>query len=209
MINQQGQQVHENMQTGTIPQQLNHGGHEFFDLSEVLSSAISAMNQYTLVKDHIKDQELRNILDRQLAFMQQEYNTTLESFKTGSKPSVSTKTYNMKEDNDFIYGLKPSQPKKPVQSASELGDQCISYLMLNTVKSAAPMKAKAALECTNPVVRRVLADSVPNCIEMAYEISLYQNKHHYYQVPQLKQEDMQQLLNSFAPAQGMQGGMTH
>ena len=65
------------------------------------------------------------------------------------------------------------------------------------------MKTMAALETTNPVVRRVLADSVPNCIEMAYEISLYQNKHHYYQVPQLAQQDMQQLLNSFAPAQGM------
>jgi spore coat protein CotF len=60
----------------------------------------------------------------------------------------------------------------------------------------------SALETTNPVVRRVLADSVPNCIEMAYEISLYQNKHHYYQVPQLAQQDMQQMLNSFAPVQG-------
>ena len=60
------------------------------------------------------------------------------------------------------------------------------------------MKTMAALETTNPVVRRVLADSVPNCIEMAYELSIYQNKHHYYQVPQLAQQDMQQLLNSFA-----------
>lgn len=58
----------------------------------------------------------------------------------------------------------------------------------------------AALETTNPVVRRVLADSVPNCIEMAYELSIYQNKHHYYQVPQLAQQDMQQILNAYAPA---------
>ena len=64
------------------------------------------------------------------------------------------------------------------------------------------MKTMAALETTNAVVRRVLADSVPNCIEMAYEISLYQNKHHYYQVPQLAQQDMQQMVNSFEPAQG-------
>ncbi|HEX6594725.1 MAG TPA: spore coat protein, partial [Bacillota bacterium] len=43
--------------------------------------------------------------------------------------------------------------------------------------------------------------------EMAYEVFLYQNKHHYYQVPQLQQQDMQELINSFAPIQG--GTMTH
>jgi len=36
---------------------------------------------------------------------------------------------------------------------------------------------------------------------MAYKISLYQNKHHYYQVPQLAQQDVQQIINAFAPAQ--------
>lgn len=61
----------------------------------------------------------------------------------------------------------------------------------------------AACEITNPVVRRVFSATIPNCIEMAYELSIYQNKHHYYQVPQLAQQDMQQLLNAFAPAQGM------
>ena len=60
------------------------------------------------------------------------------------------------------------------------------------------MKTMAATETCNPVVRRVFADSVPNCIEMAYELAIYQNKHHYYQVPQLAAQDMQQLLNSFA-----------
>jgi spore coat protein CotF len=67
----------------------------------------------------------------------------------------------------------------------------------------------AALETTNPVVRRVLADSVPNCIEMAYELSSYQNKNHYYQVPQLSQQDMNQMQNAFAPAQGMPQNMNN
>jgi spore coat protein CotF len=50
------------------------------------------------------------------------------------------------------------------------------------------MKAMAACEITNPVVRRVFSATIPNCIEMAYELSIYQNKHHYYQVPQLAQQ---------------------
>jgi spore coat protein CotF len=202
MMENQSGQTHQNMHTGNIPPQMNHGGHEVFDVQEVLTGAIDALNTYTLLSPHVKDPELKDILNRQFQFMQQEYNTTVECFKTGQDPSTPTQSYKMNQGNDFVYGLKPSQPKKPFQSASEMTDECISSLMLGAVKASAPMKTMAALETTNPVVRRVLADSVPNCIEMAYEISLYQNKHHYYQVPQLAQQDMQQMVNAFAPAQG-------
>ncbi|MBT2645169.1 spore coat protein [Bacillus sp. ISL-34] len=198
--NQQGQ-VHQNMQTGAIPPQMNHGGHEVFDVHEVLSGAIGTLNTYTLLRQHVQDQELLNILDRQYQFIQEEYNISLECFQSGQDPSKPTQSYKMNQGNDFIYGLTPTQPKKPLQSVSEITDECISAMMLGAVKSAASMKAMAALEITNPVVRRVFADSVPNCIEMAYEISLYQNKHHYYQVPQLAQQDMLQMMNSYAPAQ--------
>ncbi|MFS0597498.1 spore coat protein [Peribacillus frigoritolerans] len=205
---QQGQ-VHQNMQTGAIPPQLNHGGHEVFDVHEVLSGAIGTLNTYTLLRQHVQDQELLDILDRQYQFIQDEYNISLECFQTGQDPSKPTQSYKMNQGNDFIYGLTPTQPKKPLQSVSEITDECISGLMLAAVKSAASMKAMAALEITNPVVRRVFADSVPNCIEMAYEISIYQNKHHYYQVPQLAQQDMQLMMNSYAPAQGNNNNMSH
>ncbi|MEV5040250.1 spore coat protein [Peribacillus frigoritolerans] len=205
---QQGQ-VHQNMQTGAIPPQLNHGGHEVFDVHEVLSGAIGTLNTYTLLRQHVQDQELLDILDRQYQFIQDEYNISLECFQTGQDPSKRTESYKMNQGNDFIYGLTPTQPKKPLQSVSEITDECISGLMLGAVKSSASMKAMAALEITNPVVRRVFADSVPNCIEMAYEISIYQNKHHYYQVPQLAQQDMQQMMNSYAPAQGNNNNMSH
>lgn len=213
MQNQQGQ-THQNMHTGNIPQQMNHGGHEVLDVSEVLSGSIGTMDQYTMLRQHVKDQELMGILDRQYQFMQQEYNTTVDCFKTGQDPAVPTQSYKMTQNNDFIYGLTPSQPKKPVQSAGELTDECVSGMMLGAVKSSASMKTMAAMETTNPVVRRVLADSIPNCIEMAYELSLYQNKHHYYQVPQFAAQDMQQMVNAYAPANGQQmqmpnNNMTH
>ncbi|MGG4264928.1 spore coat protein [Peribacillus simplex] len=206
--NQQGQ-VHQNMQTGAIPPQMNHGGHEVFDVHEVLSGTIGTLNTYMLLRQHVQDQELMDILDRQYQFIQDEYNISLECFQSGQDPSKPTQSYKMKQGNDFIYGLTATQPKKPLQSVSEITDECISGLMLGSVKSGASMKAMAALEITNPVVRRVFADSVPNCIEMAYEISLYQNKHHYYQVPQLAQQDMQQMMNSYAPAQGNTNNMSH
>ncbi|MFK0521665.1 spore coat protein [Paenibacillus illinoisensis] len=193
-------QNHQNIETGTIPPQLNHGGHEVFDVHEVLAGAINTLNTYTMLSQHVKDPELRDILLRQKQFMSEEYNITLECFRTGQDPSKPTQSYKMSQDNDFTYGMKPSQPKKPMLSATEICDQSISLSMLNAVKSGAVTKTTAALESTNPVVRRVLADSLPNCIEMAYEISIYQNKNGFYQVPQLPQQDIQQMLNGFAPS---------
>ncbi|KAB2335560.1 spore coat protein [Bacillus mesophilum] len=200
MENQQQGQMHQNMHTGTVPPQMNHGGHEVFDLNEVLSAGVGTINQYVLLKEHVQDPELRDMMNRQHAFLVQEYNTTVECFKTGQNPQVPTQTYNMTQNNDFIYGLTPTQPKKPFQSASEINDEYISGCLLSAHKSGASLKTMSALEVTNPVVRRVLADSVPNCIEMAYELSIYQNKHHYYQVPQLAAQDMQALTNAYAPA---------
>ncbi|MCM3691675.1 spore coat protein [Neobacillus niacini] len=208
MQNQQGQQgqMHQNMHTGNVPPQLNHGGHEVIDLSTVLGAAIGTMNSYMLLRQHVKDPELLDILDRQYKFIQDEYNITAECFKTGQNPSHPTSRYMMNQGNDFIYGMKPAQPKKPWQSVSEINDEYISSCMLASCKSSASMKTMAALETTNPVVRRVLADSIPNCIEMGYELSVYQNKHHYYQVPQLAEQDMNTYRNSFAPAQGQPMG---
>ncbi len=199
----QGQgQTHINMHTGNIPQQLNHGGHEVMDVHEVLSGSVGTLNQFTLLQKYVKDPELLNIMNRQYQFIQNEYNITLDCFKSGQDPAQPTSSYKMNQNNDFIYGLTPTQPKKPIQSEMEMSEELVAGCILSSHKNNATAKTMAACETTNPVVRRVLADSVPNCIEMAYELAIYQNKHHSYQVPQFSQQDMMQIVNSFAPAQG-------
>ncbi|WP_413363492.1 spore coat protein [Lysinibacillus sp. 3P01SB] len=180
---------------------MNHGAHEILDVHEVLSASIGALNQCVLMRDQIQDPELLAIVDRQYAFMLDEYNITMEAYKTGHDPKHPTKTYNMQMSNDVKYGLTPSEPKKPIQSASEVNDAILSGALLTMHKTAAVGKTQAALESTNPVVRRVLQDSVPNCVEMAYEVSLYQNKRGIYQVPQFAQNDMNTMLNMYGQAE--------
>ena len=197
MFNQQTES-----QDNNPPLSMNHGAHELLDVHEVLSTMIAGLNQFVLLRDQVQDQELLSILDKQYAFMLDEYNITVECFQTGKDPSHPTSSYKMQQGNDFVYGMKPSQPKKPIQNANEISDELISGYLLGAAKTSASAKTAAALETTNPVLRRVLADSIPNCIEMAYELAIYQNKHHYYQVPQLDQQDMQAILNSYAPVQG-------
>lgn len=186
----------------------NHGGHEMFDAHEIIAGIISMLDQYQMYEQHIQDPALKDILNRQTTFVTQMYNTIVESFQTGQKPSVSTQVYNMTQTHDVVYGITPSQPKKPNQSVSELADKGLSAYMLGQTKGLATLLAMTALEMTNPVLRRVVADSVPNFIEMSYEIFLYQNKHGYYQVPQLEMQDMNAMLQSYTTVP-TQGNMSH
>jgi spore coat protein CotF len=179
---------------------MNHGAHEINDVHELLTSTINTIDHYTMVEQQVQCRELQDIIRRQKTFMTDEYNTLVECFTTGQDPSKPTGKYQMKQGNNVVYGLKQSPPKAPAASPAEIDDQRISSHLLEMVKSAAMHKAIAACESTNPVVRRVIADSIPNCIEMAYELFLYQNKRGFYQVPQFSQADMQQLVSAFSPA---------
>lgn len=190
----------QNEMNENTPLSMNHGGHELFDVHEVLSNTISGLNSCVLMRDKVQDTELLSILDRQYAFMLDEYNITQEAYRTGHDPSHPTGSYSMQIGNDFTYGIQVSDPKKPIQSAQEIDDSIIAGALLGMHKTGACGKTAAALESTNPVVRRVLQDSIQNCIEMAYEISLYMNKKGWYQVPQLTPQDSMAMLNAYGQA---------
>lgn len=196
---QQGYQ--QNLQKGPVT--YNHGGHEVNDVHEVLSAMVSFLEQCVLFRERIQDQELIQILDNQYQFLADEYNMLVQCFSTGQDPAHGTRRYQMTQSNETItYGLNPaSSPKKPSQTVNEINCACISNFMLNALKGLAVQKTMAALEATNPVVRRVLQDSIPNTIEMGYEISLWQNKKGHYQIPQYTEEDMRAIINSYAPIQ--------
>ncbi|MNE15783.1 Coat F domain protein [compost metagenome] len=186
----------------------NRGGHEIFDGHETISNIINMLDQYQMYAQYIKDPELKSIAQRQASFVTQMYNTIVECYKTGKDPAVPTQQYRMTQNNNVIYGVKPGQPKKPNQSISEISDQGLSAYMMANTKSLATLLPMTALEMNNPVLRRVLADSVPNFIEMSYEIFLYQNKHGYYQVPELTEQDASIMLNSYTTT-SQSGNMTH
>lgn len=198
-------------QTGQPMMNQNHGGHELFDAHEVIAGMISLLDQYQLYNQYIQDPELKDILNRQSDFVQQTYNSVVNSFSTGEDPQVPTQQYQMTQNNDAVYGITPGQPKKPNQSINDISDQGLSAYMLGQTKSLASLLSMTALEMTNPVLRRIIADSVPNFIEMSYETFLYQNKHGYYQVPKLQPQDMSAMLQSYAeaPLQGDQNNTMH
>ncbi|WP_440119945.1 spore coat protein [Paenibacillus sp. QZ-Y1] len=182
--------------------QMNHGGHEMFDMHEILSGAVNVLDQYMMFRTFVQDSELLGILDRQYNFMLSQYNLTAECFSTGQKPHQETATYMIPNMVPPVYGLTPSAPKKPNQAMTDVKDAGISGHMLGLIKSHASLLAMSAPEITNGTVRRVIASQIQHFIEMAYEIFMYQNKNAYYQVPQLNAKDTQQMLQTYVPATG-------
>ncbi|OAO89103.1 hypothetical protein AXX17_ATUG04580 [Arabidopsis thaliana] len=183
-------------------QNLNHGGHEMFDVHEVLACAINVLDQFMIFRAFAQDQALIDIMDRQYNFMLSHYNLTAESFAQGNKPAQETATYLIPALDAPVYGIKQTAPKKPNQSLSEVKDAGVCAYLLGLVKSHSQLLAMSAVEVTNPAMRRVLSAQVPEFIEMAYELFLYANKRGYYQVPQLQAADMQSMLNAYVPASG-------
>lgn len=178
----------------------NHGAHELFDVQETLKSLIGAQNQFTYWKPQIKDGQLKQVAEKQHLYLINTYNTILEAFQTGQAPAQVTYPYEMKLVHDFTFGLKQQTPLSPIEAPTAVNDALISGVLLSSVKTCATHATTAALECSNPVVRRVLADSVPNFIELGYELSIYQNQHHIYQVPLLQESDAAMIRNSFQQA---------
>lgn len=196
--NQQQQQMGSQM-----PLAQQFGAHELLDAKEAIGTIVGGIEHFVIYDQYVQDQELKSILQRQKSALTTIYNTILDTLKSGKDPEVKTQTYLMQTDsNRSIFGMKPAtQPKTPIQSVNELNDECISGAMLGHLKSIASEFTLAGLEATHPVLRRIFADSIPNVIEMAYEIYLYQNKNQYYQVPQLSPQDMQTIMNSYGQAQ--------
>lgn len=199
MFNQQANQTDYTASKSLQPVQ-NHGAHEMFDVQESLKSLIGVQNQFTYWKDQIKDGQLKQLVDRQHLFVIDMYNTLLDTFQTGAAPANVTYPYEMKLTHDFSYGIKQQTPLAPMEAPTAVNDAFISSTLLGTIKSCATHCTTAALETTNPVVRRVLADSVPNLIELGYELSIYQNQNHVYQVPLMPENDAQVIRQNFQPA---------
>lgn len=196
------QEIHAFANPAPTNLSMDHGGHELFDMEEVIAGVVNVLDQYMIFRQYVQCQELLGILDRQYQALLDSYNITVESFSTGQPPTHAIVPYKMQQSSQVVFGLQPTQPKKPNLSLADVKDKGISGHMLGLIKSTGSTIVMSAMEVTNPVVRAVLTECVPNYIEMAYEIFLYQNKHRYYQVPQLAQSDMQQMLTTFVTITG-------
>jgi spore coat protein CotF len=173
----------------------NLGAHEVMELHEVLCNTINGINHFQLLRPHVSDQQLGSILDKQMQFMNQEYNNMVQTINA---QGVSMgPPYRSSQTTQPKYGLNNPQPHTPSTSPQQLSDRDIASGMLGCHKSSALMKTMAALECAEPNLRRMLQQGSTNCSEMAYEVWQYMNENGYYQVPTMKQMTTDTMISSY------------
>ena len=174
------------------------GAHETMEVHEVLTSAINGINHFQLYRSFVKDQQLMQILDNQMQFMMDEYNQMVQTLsQQGNNNAVP---YNSIANGAPAYGLKNPAPQSPNASMNQLDDRDVSSSMLSCHKTSAAKKMMAALECANPQLRRMMQQGAINCAEQAYEVWQFMNQKGYYQVPTMKEETTNTVLNSYQTA---------
>ena len=174
------------------------GAHETMEVHEVLTSAINGINHFQLYRSFVKDQQLMQILDNQMQFMMDEYNQMVQTLnQQGNNNAVP---YNSIANGAPTYGLKNPAPQSPNASMNQLDDRDVSSSMLSCHKTSDSKKMMAALECANPQLRRMMQQGAVNCAEQAYEVWQFMNQKGYYQVPTMKEETTNTVLNSYQTA---------
>jgi len=177
----------------------NLGSHEVMQLHEVLTDAIDGINQFELYRPHVKDQQLGSILDKQIQFMNQEYNSMVQALnERGVQESIP---YRAPKRTQPKYGLHNPQSQSPNTSAQEMDDRDVASGMLGCQKSSAILKTMASLECADHNLRSAIQQGSKNCNEMAYETWQYMNQNGYYQVPTMKQQTTNTVAHSYSTTQ--------
>ncbi|WP_274651417.1 spore coat protein [Paenibacillus humicola] len=178
-----------------------YGAHEVMEVHEVLSCEIDAINNFQLYRPHVKDQQLAHMLEHQLQFMMNGYQSFVQMLN--GQGMAQAVPYRAPKNANPVYGLRQPGPVAPNTSAEQIDDRDIACGMLGAHKSAAAKKMMAALECADPQIRGMVQQSANNCAELAYETWQYMNQKGYYQVPTMKEVTTQTMLNAYA-APGME-----
>ncbi|BCJ87196.1 spore coat protein [Effusibacillus dendaii] len=182
------------------------GAHETMELHEVLNEMINANNVMHLYREHIKDPQLHQMLDRQLNFMTQEYNNLLQV--ANQRGMTQAVPYRAMKNMSPQMGLRNPETRTPV-GVDQLDDRDIAFGMLSCHKASACRQMMAALEFADPQLRRMIQQGAINCSEQAYEVFQYMNQKGWYQVPTMQENTTHTLMHAYGPSThgGMNTGM--
>jgi len=175
------------------------GAHEVMEIHEVLTDAINTINQFELYRPHIRDQHLGQMLDRHVQFMTQEYNNTVQAVSHGGAGQAVP--FRVPKTTRPIYGLDNPTTQSPNTSVNQMDDRDVASGMLCAHKAGAVFKMAGALECADPNLRRMMQQSAVNCSELAYDVWQFMNQKGYYQVPTMKENTTNTVLNTYGQSQ--------
>lgn len=181
-----------------------YGAHEMMEIHEILTTGIDGINNMQLYRPHAQDPQLQQMLDHQLQFMMNEYNTLVQMVQ--SQGAGQAVPYRAPKNFSPTYGLDHPAPQSPNTSLNQMDDRDVAFGLLCVHKTGAKRKMTGALECANPMLRSALQQGAINCSEQAYEVWQFMNQKGYYQVPTMKEITTNTVMNSYQAA-GANNGM--
>ena len=185
-----------------VQQQFNQqlGAHELMDLHEVLTNTIDGINQAQLYTPHVQDQELQSILQNQIRFMTNEYNSIVKTLSNKTQ-GQNVQSYRTIKNVNPTYGMQGGgTSEKPNTDLAQMNDHDVASGLLGIHKTSAVLRMRAATECVDPELREMMIQGSKNCADQAYEVWNYMNRKGYYQVPTFNQNTTQQIINHYQPA---------
>ncbi|HBV98273.1 MAG: hypothetical protein JL50_19560 [Peptococcaceae bacterium BICA1-7] len=180
------------------------GAHEVMEVHEVLTNTIDCINKLRVLRPHARDQRLGQIMDRQLNHAEQEYQNmvSLISHHRG----VSVEPYHTSINTDVHYGLRNPSPFAPNETANQVHDRDIASILLGGAKATTSLRMRAALECADPQIRRMIIQSSVSSAEMAYETFCYMNERGMYQVPTMPMRTESNFIGAYQTNPGAIAG---
>lgn len=194
---QTGQQagMEVGMQAGMQMGSQKFGAFELIEVHEVLNCHIDKINQFELLKPHIKDQALMQILDNQVNYLFSSYQTMVNYLHNQGVASAAA--YRVPKSGGIKYGLRQPAPEVPNTGVNMMDDRDVASLMLGSAKASAAGFTKAALECAEPNLRNMVVNSAVSSINQAYELFYYMNQRGMYQLPTLADNTTQTMIQSY------------
>lgn len=177
-----------------------YGAHEIIELHEVLNGALNAIHTMQLYAAHVADDELRQLLNHQMSFMQQAYNSMVHTVQgLGAGESLP---YRPRRQQAASYGMP--QPHASISQhayahAAQVDDSDVAAALLGIHKASAKTKMSAALEASHPQIRDMLLQGAVNCSHQAYEVWKYMERKGYYPLAVLSEGTNAQLMRAYQP----------
>lgn len=155
--------------------------HEVHDLNELTLSCVNSITNMALFLNHVKDAELKSLLQKHFPYHIKDYNTKVEylSRSSGAKtglpiPEITHIIDNYTQSNT---NMKTMTPRTDIQ---ELDDREMATAYLLTLKRAGREYAWAAMEASNPELRLFLEDAFRMSSHHAYDVWQWMVKKGYY-----------------------------
>ncbi|QSO48331.1 spore coat protein [Alicyclobacillus mengziensis] len=177
--------------------------HEVAELNELTMSCVNTINSMGLFLNQVKCQELKGIIEKQLAAHIQDYNIKVEWIEKGSSsqklavPSMPTPSPGGTH--------KLPQAMTPNPKTTTLDDRAIATSYLLTLKRAGREYAWATFETGNPQLRAFLEDAFTMASHHAFEIGEYMAKRGYYPSEEATTTYVNKVAQTYEPVREMAG----